>query len=127
MSDLFFIGDQEISTIEKLWSEGLPRADIADAVGLKTRQLETLKAKGLIDVPKRQGKCGGSKGRPPSPSEIKRACAEVQAGWTPQEEQERRAGSGTVRTETGVRALGERFGLAAYQTTRLHPLKGRLT
>ena len=43
MSDLYFIGEPEIETIERLWREGLPRADIADAVGIRTRQLETLK------------------------------------------------------------------------------------
>ena len=127
MSDLYFIGQPEIETIERLWAEGVPRADIADAVGLKTRQLETLKAKGMISVPKRQGANGGQKGRPPSPSEIKRGCAEVQAGWTPEEEALRRAGSGTVATDNSLRLQDERYGIAAYQTTKLHPLKGRTT
>jgi hypothetical protein len=125
MSDLFFIGDQEISTIERLWQEGLPRADIADAVGIRTRQLETLKAKGLISVPKRQGAGGGQKGRPPSPSEIKARCREVQARWTKEEEQERRAGSGTVVSDNQLRIGGERLGRWHYETTRLHPLQGR--
>ena len=124
---LEFIGQSEIDTIEALWRQGLPRCDIADAVGLRTRQLESLKAKGLINVPKRQGKNGGCQGRPPSPSEIKRACAEVQAWWTPEEEQLRRSGSGTVTTESGLRTQGERYGRTAYERTRLHPLKGRLT
>ena len=127
MSDLFFIGDQEISTIERLWQEGLPRADIASAVGIRTRQLETLKAKGLINVPKRQGKNGGCQGRPPSPSEIKRACREVQQLWTPQEEQERRAGSGTVASDNQLRISSERLGKLHYETTRPQPLQGRLT
>ena len=127
MSDLFFIGDQEISTIERLWQEGLPRADIADAVGIRTRQLETLKAKGVINVPPRQGKNGGSQGRPPSPSEIKRACREVQASWTPQEEQERRAGSGRVASDNQLRISSERLGKLHYETSKLHPLKGRMT
>ena len=83
---LEFIGQPEIETIEALWREGVSRGDIADAVGIRTRQLETLKAKGMINVPKRQGKGGGQQGRPPSPSEIKRACREVQARWTPEEE-----------------------------------------
>lgn len=127
MSDLFFIGDQEISTIERLWQEGLPRADIASAVGIRTRQLETLKAKGLINVPKRQGKNGGSQGRPPSPSEIKRACREVQQSWTPQQEEERRAGSGRVASDNQLRISSERYGRMAYERTKLHPLKGRTT
>jgi len=127
MSDLFFIGDQEISTIERLWQEGLPRSDIASAVGIRTRQLETLKAKGLINVPKRQGKNGGSQGRPPSPSEIKARCREVQARWTPQEEQERRAGSGRVASDNQLRISSERYGRMAYERTKLQPLKGRTT
>ena len=127
MSDLYFIGESEISTIERLLAEGLPRADIADAVGIRTRQLETLKARGLIDVPKRQGKGGGHQGRPPSPSEIRLACREVQARWTPREEQDRRAGSGGVTYENQLKNEGLRYGRMAYERTRLHPLKGRLT
>lgn len=127
MSDLYFIGEPEIETIERLWREGWQRADIADSVGLKTRQLETLKTKGMISVPKRQGANGGKKGRPPSPSEIKRACREVQSKWTPQEEQERRAGSGTVATDNSLRIQGERYGRMMYETTKPHPLKGRTT
>ena len=127
MSDLFFIGQPEIDTIEKLWAEGLPRCDIASAVGIRTRQLESLKAKGVINVAKRQGRGGGSAGRPPSPSEIKRACREVQERWTPQEEEFRRAGSGTVSTEFVLKKTGERFGRCHYEKTKLHPMKGRLT
>ncbi len=127
MSDLYFIGESEISTIERLWAKGLPRADIADAVGIRTRQLETLKSKGLIDVPKRQGKGGGHQGRPPSPSEIKRGCAEVQARWTAEEEALRRAGSGSISTDNALRIQGERYGRMMYETTKLHPLKGRIT
>ena len=127
MSDLFFIGQPEIATIEKLWAEGLPRASIASAVGIRTRQLESLKAKGVIDVQPRQGKGGGSAGRPPSPSEIRQGCAEIQSRWTVEEEQLRRAGSGTVSTEFVLKKTGERFGRCHYQTTKLHPLKGRTT
>ena len=124
---LEFIGQPEIDTIEALWRQGLPRCDIADAVGLRTRQLESLKHKGMIDVPPRQGKNGGCQGRPLSPSEIKRACAEVQQSWTPEEEQLRRSGSGTVTTESGLRSQGERYGKLHYETSKLHPLKGRTT
>ena len=127
MSNLFFIGQPEIKTIEKLWREGLPRCDIASAVGIRTRQLETLKSKGLIKVAKRQGSNGGNKGRPPSPSEIRQACAEVQASWTAEEEELRRSGSGTVSTPHVLKIQGERLGRNHYQPTKLHPLKGRLT
>lgn len=127
MSNLFFIGQPEIKTIERLWQEGLPRADIASAVGLKTRQLETLKAKGLIKVAKRQGLNGGHAGRPPSPSEIRQACAEVQARWTPEEEKERRAGSGAVASDNQLRIQGERYGKLHYETSKLHPLESRTT
>ena len=127
MSNLFFIGQPEIKTIERLWREGLPRADIADAVGIRTRQLETLKSRGVIKVAKRQGLNGGHAGRPPSPSEIRQACAEVQARWTPEEEQLRRSGSGTVATEHVLKTQGERYGRMAYERTKPHPLKGRLT
>ena len=127
MGNLFFIGQPEIKTIERLWQEGLPRADIADAVGIRTRQLETLKARGVIKVAKRQGLNGGHAGRPPSPSEIRQACAEVQARWTPEEEELRRAGSGTVSTPHVLKTQGERYGRNHYQPTKLHPLESRLT
>lgn len=122
---LEFIGQSEIDTIEALWREGLPRADIADAVGLRTRQLESLKHAGLIDVPKRQGANGGQKGRPPSPSEIKARCREVQARWSAEEEALRRSGSGSVTTDNQLRIGGERLGRWHYETTKLHPLQGR--
>ena len=127
MRELVFFDDEQRQTVEELWQEGLPRADIAEAVGLRTRQLETLKAKGMINVPKRQGKCGGIKGRPPSPNEIRAACREVQSKWTPQEEALRRAGSGTVASPSALKEEGLRYGRMMYETTKPHPLKGRTT
>ena len=58
---LEFIGQSEIDTIEALWREGLPRADIADPLlVIRTRQLESLQAQRHDQrATKRQGKGGG--------------------------------------------------------------------
>ena len=127
MRDLFFIGDDELQTIEQLWEQGVSRAEIAETIGIKTRQLESLKASGRIRVSKRQGQGGGASGRPPSPSEIRKACQEVQSQWDSFTESERRAGSGNIFTDNALKLDGERLGRTHYETKKLHPLKGRFS
>lgn len=127
MRDLFFLGDDELQTIEQLWEQGVSRAEIAETIGIRTRQLETLKDQGRIKVSRRQGKGGGASGRPPSPSEIRKACQEVQSQWDSFTESARRAGSGKVFTESMLHQDGERLGKWHYEQTKIHPLKGRIT
>lgn len=127
MRDLFFLGDDELHTIEQLWEQGVSRSEIAETIGIKTRQLETLKASGRIRVSKRQGQGGGQSGRPPSPAEIRKACQEVQSQWDSFTESERRAGSGNIFTDNAMRLDGERLGKWHYEQTKIHPLKGRIT
>ncbi len=127
MCDLFFLGDDELHTIEQLWEQGVSRAEIAETIGIRTRQLETLKASGRIKVSKRQGQGGGASGRPPSPAEIRKACQEVQSQWDSFTESERRSGSGKVFSDSMLRMDGERLGRSHYETKKLHPLKGRFS
>ena len=127
MRDLFFLGDDELHTIEQLWEQGVSRAEIAEHIGIRTRQLETLKAQGRIKVSKRQGQGTGKFHRPPSPAEIRKACKEVKSQWDSFTESERRSGSGKVFTDSMLRMDGERLGRSHYETKKLHPLKGRLT
>ncbi len=127
MRDLFFLGDDELHTIEQLWEEGMSRSEIAEHVGIRTRQLETLKAQGRIRVSKRQGQGTGKFHRPPSPAEIRKACQEVQSHWDSFTESERRAGSGNIFSDGSLRLEGERLGKWHYKQTKIHPLKGRIT
>ena len=105
----------------------MSRSEIAKHIGIKTRQLETLKHSGRIKVSNRQGRGGGKAGRPPSPAEIRKACQEVQSQWDSFTESERRAGSGNIFTDNAMRLDGERLGKWHYQTTRFNPTKGRIT
>ena len=129
MSDLFFIGQPEIDTIEKLWAEGLPRCDIASAVGIRTRQLESLKAKGVINVANHvRAEVVDRLVRPPSSL---RDQTSVPRSARKMDSSKRKSfavlARGTVSTEFVLKKTGERFGRCHYEKTKLHPMKGRLT
>lgn len=88
------ISPEQRQTLERLWSEGLSRAAVAEAVGITPRQLDQLAADGLANLPRRRKGTGGgpSPFRDPSPTEIRRRCLAVQMKWTESEWVERTSG-----------------------------------
>lgn len=109
MSGLYFMPGSvaepaEYEVIRRMWAEGATMQSISEAVNMTARRIDHLRAAGKLDLPSR-GRGAGRKltQRLPSPSEIKKRCLAVQATWSPEEEQARRAGSGGVMSATALR------------------------
>ena len=102
--------------IKEMWSQGETMQCIAEAVGMTARRIDHLRAAGRLDLPSR-GRGAGHKftQRLPSPSEIRKRCAAVRAGWDEATEQARRAGSGRVLSDTALRQTPLPFGRSATQ------------
>ena len=94
----------EYQVIRRLWAEGATMQSIAEAVGMTARKIDHLRAAGKLELPSR-GRGAGRKltQRLPSPSEIRRATANIRSKWTAEEEAQRRAGSGGVMSDTALR------------------------
>ena len=104
----------EYEVIRRMWAQGVPLQAISEAVGMTARRIDHLRAAGKLNLPTR-GLGAGHKltQRLPSPSEIRKRCAAVRAGWSPEEEQQRRAGSGSVMSPTAIRQAPMRYGRMA--------------
>jgi len=86
----------QADVMEEMWRRGCTMAEVADAVGLTSRKIDTLRDKGAVSMPKRPvGTNGGADKaqRDPTPSELRRRCLEVQATWTPERWSEAAVGS----------------------------------
>jgi len=64
---VFFNGAVEVERhpqadlMEELWRQGRTMAEVAEAVGLPSRKIESLREKGAVDMPKRPvGTNGGA-------------------------------------------------------------------
>lgn len=94
----------EYATIKQMWAEGATMREISEAVGVSPRKIDYWRQAGKLELPSR-GRGAGRKltQRLPSPSEIRRATADIRSKWTAEEEAQRRAGSGGVMSETALR------------------------
>lgn len=90
--------------IREMWAEGATMREISEAVGVSPRRIDYWRQAGKLELPSR-GLGAGRKltQRLPSPSEIRRATANIRSKWTAEEEAQRRAGSGGVMSDTALR------------------------
>ena len=106
----------EYEVIRRMWAAGETMQCISEAVGMTARRIDHLRQAGKLDLPSR-GLGAGHKfaQRLPSPSEIRKRCLAVQASWTPETEQARRAGSGRVLSDTALKQTPMPYGRSATQ------------
>ena len=111
MKDLaFFPGTVDVDAeaevraeITRLWDLGLTTAEISSRTGVKTRRIQSWAEAGKLALtPRPRGVGSKAQRRPPSPSEIKARCAEVQRTWSEFDRQSRLAGSGRVLSPTAL-------------------------
>lgn len=88
---------EEIEVVEGLWTEGAPRATIADEINVSVYWLDEQRWEGrqLSHLPKRVKGAGGGKwergkNMDPTPEEIAQRAAEVRARWSEEDEINRR-------------------------------------
>jgi hypothetical protein len=76
--------DDQAAKLRTIWQSGLRRDELARAVGLTIDSLLAAKRElGLPDL--RRGCRGPRREVNPTPDEIAAACAEIQRGWSPEE------------------------------------------
>lgn len=96
--------DAEVKAeIVRLWDLGLTTAEISSRTGVKTRRIQSWAEAGkLVLSPRGRGVGSKAQRRPPSPSEIRARCAEVQRTWSEFDRQSRLAGSGRILSPTAL-------------------------
>jgi hypothetical protein len=76
--------DDQASKLRTIWQSGLRRDELARAVGLTIDSL--IAAKRELNLPDLRRGCRGPRSEwNPTPDEISAACAEIQRGWSPEE------------------------------------------
>lgn len=111
---------ERIAEAEALWAAGLPAAEVADHLGISTRQLQHARGEGKLNMPTRpKGGCGRrNESRDPTPRELLHRAARVREQWSEEERLGRIVG-GRILSATDLRRLPVPKGREAYQRDRV--------